>query len=36
MIDFGIVVDSASKNEYNESISFYSHRRNTQEYSIYA
>lgn len=34
MIDFGIVVDSASKNEYNESISFYSHRRNTQEYNI--
>ena len=34
MIDFGIVVDSTSKNEYNESISLYSHRRNTQEYSI--
>lgn len=34
MIDFGIVVDSTSKNEYNESISFYSHRRNTQEYTI--
>lgn len=34
MIDFGIVVDSTSKNEYNESISFYSHRRNTQEYNI--
>lgn len=34
MIDFGIVVDSASKNEYNESISFYSHRRNIQEYNI--